>query len=57
VVKTRPVFTDRARWKTLQAGQDQVRATAAAARTAPPTSAVLTAPPCGLVQTAPQVLR
>ncbi len=57
VVKTRPVFTDRARWKTLQAGQDQVRATAAAARTAPPTSAVLTAPPSGLVQTAPQVLR
>jgi len=57
VVKTRPVFTDRARWKTLQAGQAQVRTTAAAARTAPPTSAVLTAPPSGLVQTAPQVLR
>jgi len=35
VVKTRPVFTDRARWKTLQTGQDQVRATAAAARAAP----------------------
>ncbi len=57
VVKTRPVFTDRARWKTLQAGQDQVRATAATARTAPPTSALVTAPPSGLGQTAPQVLR
>ncbi len=62
VVKTRPVFTDRARWKTLQAGQDQVRATAAAARTAPPTSAVLTAPlpgmdPAPAVATTPRVLR
>jgi type IV secretory pathway TraG/TraD family ATPase VirD4 len=57
VVKTRPVFTDRARWKTLQAGQAQVRTTAAAARTASPTSPIVTAPPSGLVQTAPQVLR
>jgi len=62
VVKTRPVFTDRARWKTLQAGQDQVRATAAAARTAPPTSALVTAPlpgmdPAPAVGAAPRVLR
>jgi len=56
VVKTRPVFTDRARWKTLQAGQAQVRATAVAARAAP-LSALVTAPPSGLGQTAPQVLR
>jgi len=42
VVKTRPVFTDRARWRNLQAGQNQVRATAAAAR-APSPSPQLTA--------------
>jgi len=62
VVKTRPVFTDRARWKTLQTGQAQVRATAATARTAPPTSALVTAPlpgmdPAPAVAAAPRVLR
>ncbi len=57
VLKTRPIFTDRRQWKSLQAGQAQVRATAAAARTAPPTSALVTALPSGLVQIAPQVLR
>ncbi len=37
LVKTRPVFTVRARWKTLQAGQEQVRAVATAARGSHPT--------------------
>ncbi len=43
LVKTRPVFTDRARWRNLQAGQNQVRATAAAARAAPSPAPRLTA--------------
>ena len=43
LVKTRPVFTDRARWRNLQAGQNQVRATAAAARAAPSPSPRVTA--------------
>lgn len=40
VVKTRPVFTDRARWRNLQAGQNQVRATATAARAPSPSPRV-----------------